>query len=260
MPKPSDVFRIAVIGDSLTMGSGVSVEDTYASRVEAALNEPRADRRYEVLNIGLAALNLSLSVDRLEKIGLQYDPDLVVYGFTPNDLEGPGYRVITPRKKDPSPSHLLRLVEPRWRWLRDLFLPYPDSYVSELDWNYFKNPAAWSSFTSGLDRLGAISEERDLCIEILVHTKLRYLNAFHPFRRHYDRVAEAATERGFHVTQSLPYFLGKNGRALWVHKYDAHPNASAHRILARALLVGLEQLPQSCWADSPPSWVGVSAP
>jgi hypothetical protein len=46
--KPEGSFRIAAIGDSVTMGPGVLYEDTYAAQIERELNRTRSDYRYEV--------------------------------------------------------------------------------------------------------------------------------------------------------------------------------------------------------------------
>ncbi len=42
LEKPADTLRIAFIGDSFTMGSGVAIENVYHSRVESRL-EARSD-------------------------------------------------------------------------------------------------------------------------------------------------------------------------------------------------------------------------
>src|SRR5262249_38021615 len=90
--KPFGTYRIAVGGDSWTMGMGVPEEDIYPVLLERALNAHAGDRRYEVLNLGLGGLNAEQVLDRIEGVGLAYDPDLLVYAFNINDLEGPLYR------------------------------------------------------------------------------------------------------------------------------------------------------------------------
>lgn len=77
------------------MGSGVGEEQTYARQLEHLLNDADSRRTHEVLNLGLAGLNLRAILQRLEAIGLRYEPDLIVYGWTVNDIEGPAYRRTT---------------------------------------------------------------------------------------------------------------------------------------------------------------------
>jgi lysophospholipase L1-like esterase len=139
-PAP-DVFRIVIAGDSVTMGAGVDEADAYP-QVLSRLLEGRSERwRYEVINLGVSGLNIGTIVGRLRNIGLRYHPHLLVYGFTPNDIEGPAYR-IPARPPDPladqkrydrllqSPSYLVRMAGPRLLALRDRFDPPEGSYFA----------------------------------------------------------------------------------------------------------------------------------
>jgi hypothetical protein len=176
------------------------------------------------------------------------------------DIQGPGYRVHRPsgmwvlaqkrryERHQRSSSHLLRLLWPRWLALVELVWPDPQSYLVELRDNYFHNPEAWGHFTAGLDRLAAIQQARQVCLPVFIHTHLAYLNVFHPMRAIYDRIGEAAVERGLPVIQSLSVHLGQDERSLHVGPVDPHPNAHGHALLARALLAGLRRLPsERCW-------------
>jgi lysophospholipase L1-like esterase len=257
-PAPPGVFRIVIAGDSITMGAGVEEEDTYAARLEAALAARHPDRRFEVINAGLAGLDIEQVVGRLEKVGLPYAPDLVVYGWTMNDITGPDYRELErPRivnnmyetiyqRHAHSRWYLLRVLWPHWVSLRELVDPSPLSYLAELRHNYFDNPAAWGRFTAQLDRLAAIGQSRGICVVVLIHTALARLTAFHPMSTIYERVAEAARERGMYPVQSLPRFVGRAEAAVRVHAADSHPNRLGHQLLADALLEGIEDLPDDC--------------
>ena len=252
--KPPDVFRIAVAGDSVTMGSGVLEEEAYPALLEQALNARGGKQRYEVLNLGVIGLEVHQVMDRLISAGLRFEPDLIVYGWTINDIKGPAYRkTYSPAYETyvrqrygelaRSPLYLIRLLGPRYLSARDLLWPRRGTYLYELDDNYFHNPEAWQDFTRGLDRLRAIAQARHARAVVFLHSSLEYLNLFHPYRRIYDQVARAAEERGMPAILSLEDFLGENEESLWVGPGDPHPNAAGHRLLARALERGLEQLP-----------------
>jgi hypothetical protein len=257
MPKPDGVFRIVVIGDSFTMGSGVREEEAYPALLETMLNDTKPGRRYEVINLGLGGLNLKGSVTRLEQIGLRYQPDMIAYGWTYNDIEGPSYRETGVdgwwNPGHDSASYLMRWIQPRWQSIRDTFLPGPGSYVYELDENYFRNPAAWDDFTADLGRLADDIHREHTCGAVLVHTGLHSLNGFHPFLRHYEAIERAATERRLTTIQSFPSYEGMNARSLWVSAVDSHPNAAGHVVLARVLMAGLNGLPPRCWLAKVPS-------
>ncbi|MBI1816114.1 MAG: hypothetical protein HYR72_14135 [Deltaproteobacteria bacterium] len=254
------VFRIVIVGDSVTMGHGVQEEDTYSALLEAALNARGSERRYEVINLGLSNLNLASAVYRLRASGLPLHPDLIVYGFTINDIESPAYVRST---KGPdgdahrdwlyrfrhSHSFLMRALWPRLVSLDNLREPSPGSYLFELRENYFDNPEAWASFEVELDRLRDVATSSGACVHVLIHTHLYYLGALHPFGSIYDRVARAVEARGMTVTQSYPFFRRLDESRLVVSWFDSHPNAAGHQVLATALLAGLRDLPGRCWKE-----------
>jgi lysophospholipase L1-like esterase len=247
---PSNTYRTVLIGDSFTMGSGVPEDDTYARRLERRLEQEDGVRLHEVLNLGIGGFNLRASLNRLTGIGLTYDPNLIVYGWTINDIEGPEYqRTWKPGGDQSSPTFLLaHFLRERWRGLRDVYFPAEDSYIHELDVNYFENLKAWSSFLDDLDELARIGSSRDVCTVVFLHTMLEALHQKHPFERHYDAVAEAARQRGLFVVESFPQHRGRSPRPLWRGPHDRHPNREGHAILAEVLFDGIQSLPLRCLA------------
>jgi lysophospholipase L1-like esterase len=253
-------FRI-VVGDSIVLGAGVAEENTYSSLLETELQRTSSGTKYEVLNLGVPGFHIRAVMRRLETLGLRLEPDLVVYGWTVNDIEGPAYRTFaTPELTSRhvaealrfanSPSYLLRVLRPRWVSLRDAFYARPGSYLYDLRHNYFDNERAWSDFVAGLDRFSAAVRDRGICGHVVIHADLNQLNFLHPLTAIYGRVAVAAGERGLTVTDSFPYFRGHDPKSLHVAPFNPHPNATGHRILTRALLDGLQSLPSRCWEQA----------
>ena len=253
--KPREIFRVAVIGDSYSMGWGVNREDTYAVRLEQALGTSRPDLRIEVLNFGLAGQDTEAVVERFHTLGLDYEPDLVVYGFSVNDLENDAYRHtsvsadVAAKELEESRLTLWRIVAPRMSSLAEV-TARKGSYVHELDVNYFEEAEAFGVALEALDRLADTAEQRGICAVMLIHTQLRFLNFLHPYQRHYDALASAAEEHGLFVVPTAEAFLGHGEGELRIKADDPHPGAEAHAILADELLAALEELPERCWSGA----------
>ncbi len=97
--KPAGVFRILGLGDSFTYGTGAAFEDTYLVRLEALLAaRPGPHPRVEVVKAGMPRFFPEPERLLLEHGGLQVAPDLVVVGFTPNDVSDTafGLDAVTP--------------------------------------------------------------------------------------------------------------------------------------------------------------------
>lgn len=254
---PPGGFRVALIGDSFAMGWGVAEADSYAARLEAALGRNAAGAPAEVLNFGLAGLDAVEVVERFHGLALAYDPDLVIYGFTLNDLENAHYRRSAPHLGEvhdvlmASPSYLWRVLAPRLGPFREVLWAPPGTPLYELDDNYFRNGPAWQTALAALDRLADTARQRGDCAVLLIHPQLHFLNALHPYHRHYDAIEQAARERGFFTVRAVDDFLGRKDRALWAAPDDPHPGPEAHALLAERLLRELSALPARCRVPAP---------
>lgn len=83
-------WRLLGLGDSFTFGVGVDEEHTYLRQLEHLLNHEgrsSAAGSVEVLNAGVPGYGTVHELRYLERIGLRYEPDLVLLGFyVANDL------------------------------------------------------------------------------------------------------------------------------------------------------------------------------
>ncbi len=261
-PKPGEgIFRIAITGDSVTMGTGVEEEFTYSAQLQELLEAESSDRRHEVLNVGVAGINTQEAIKRLERTIAAYHPHLVVYGFTINDIKNRGYERRRSQadedetiaywkwaeKISNSRSYLWRVIGPRLVFLLVRRTPRLTAHQQEMLHNYFENPRAWAEFERGIDRFGALARSHGICAVVFVHTSFDELNDRHPYLGVYEMVEKSARERGLYVIQSFSDLEGRRPRSLWVGPFDPHPNRDGHAIFAGVLLAGLEELPASCW-------------
>ncbi len=77
--KPEGVFRILVLGDSFAWGYGVSDEEVFTERLEAALVAEGA--RVEIWNAAVSGWGTDQQLLFLEREGFDYAPDLVALAF-----------------------------------------------------------------------------------------------------------------------------------------------------------------------------------
>ena len=83
--KPEGVFRIAMVGDSVTWGY-TKQHATYPHLIEQKLRRLYPDRRYEVLNFGIMGTGSRHHAALVRERVVHYAPDLVILGHTLNDL------------------------------------------------------------------------------------------------------------------------------------------------------------------------------
>ena len=84
--KPENTFRIVCLGDSFTFGWGVETNETFCKRIESYLNA-NSSTNYETLNFGIPGYNAKQLETLLRKKIIGISPDMIIYAFSPNDLE-----------------------------------------------------------------------------------------------------------------------------------------------------------------------------
>jgi hypothetical protein len=85
--KPPGTFRILALGDSLTEGLQVPLEQTFTARLEKCL-AGQVNQPVEVINAGVSAYGPGDELLFFTQTGLNYDPDLVLTAlYIGNDFE-----------------------------------------------------------------------------------------------------------------------------------------------------------------------------
>jgi len=84
LAKPQDVYRIVVLGDSITFGNNLPENKNYPARLENIFINN--GKQAEVLNLGLGGYDTLQEVATLQDVGLQFSPDRVILGYCINDI------------------------------------------------------------------------------------------------------------------------------------------------------------------------------
>jgi hypothetical protein len=90
-PKPPDVYRVLLLGDSQTFGNGVPYEQTFGALLENVLGRSARRSRVQVVNTGVPAYNTAQEAAYFAASGITYQPDCVLILFIDNDFEIPDF-------------------------------------------------------------------------------------------------------------------------------------------------------------------------
>jgi len=80
--KQQRTYRVVTIGDSFTFGQNVNTAENYSELLEDILNQKLkclSINKFEVINLGVEGYDIEYAIYRLEKRGLKYNPDLVIW-------------------------------------------------------------------------------------------------------------------------------------------------------------------------------------
>jgi lysophospholipase L1-like esterase len=239
IPKPENTYRVAVLGDSVTMAFGVDIEDAYHSVLEEAYNAESDQEKYEFINFGVGGYSLVQYLATLKGKSLAYDPDHVVVGLCmENDVPVTNLRYrycdYVPKLRNSNPYfewwllHLLedklggrkhRLIGSKERKTkRDFALLLLDAVVAEFKGISERNNIG---LTFVALRWGLDHKQED----------------FQAFRRVFFRheISFIDTAPVFHEANGEGYSFQESGSKYTVYRADGHPNAEAHRLFAGAI-------------------------
>lgn len=90
LPKPVDLVRVVLLGDSFVLGVGARAEERFGVVLERELRARSrwpAPKRIEVLHIGVGSWNTRAESTFLRRQLSDFDPDLVVQVFIGNDFD-----------------------------------------------------------------------------------------------------------------------------------------------------------------------------
>ena len=79
--KAPNAFRVAVIGDSYTMPTGVAIENAYHSLLEDRLARDFPEKKIEFINFAVGGYQLRQYAAVIRYKAVLYHPDLVLIGF-----------------------------------------------------------------------------------------------------------------------------------------------------------------------------------
>ncbi|KKS98451.1 MAG: hypothetical protein UV73_C0002G0165 [Candidatus Gottesmanbacteria bacterium GW2011_GWA2_43_14] len=86
LEKTEGTFRIIALGDSFTYGVYVETAENWTEVLERELSgnsDCSGYPKFEVLNLGVSGYDLEYTAERLNRTGLKYSPDLVVWLVSP---------------------------------------------------------------------------------------------------------------------------------------------------------------------------------
>lgn len=215
LDRPDGVFRIAFLGDSLTFAQGVHVADRCSTLIEKALNERGGGSpRFEAINFGVCGYSTWQERRCYELDAREYSPQLVIVLMHPNDVRSANEDKEFAEKEQEKTSNGLLALPGR----------------------------LWDSATGG--------PNYEVCAEELVKLAERCRAdgaqlAVFPFRTDDNApwnglksAVEPALEKIAVPYRDLGMDILKHRtwQQLVVHSLDFHPNETAHKLAADAIV------------------------
>jgi hypothetical protein len=223
--KPAYTRRIALLGASPEMGSGVGDRETFEWVLEERLNrEARKPSHYEILNFAGPGYNPLQRLVLMEERALRFDPDIAFFVAHPADRNG--FTRTRRLRLGPgiAPYSELREIETR---------------TNELD---LTGRDLQQAILKAADEVTAWTYQRVVedCKQRHILPVYIFLSTSRALGGRFSKAAEddlrMAREAGFEVVIDLSdVYAGQDERTVRVSDWDFHPSALGHRLIANRL-------------------------
>lgn len=249
IPKPDGLYRVMVLGDSLTWGEGLPVEERYTDVLQRRLG---AGDSVEILNFGVDGYPTTKERDLLYEYIDAVEPDLVVVGFCSNDPKPQSVDASAERDHYEPLFRALEawdgtLYEATGRFLRrkvDRVLQrigWIPTWQDALDRSYDPESNDWKTFVGALSDIVSACKSRGLPAPVFA--PLLYESGDYSLPspdlvyhlRWSSRAAKAAADAGMQVVDMTEAFAAEGYRERQVNPWDAHPDAQCNILYANAL-------------------------
>lgn len=232
--------HICFVGDSFTFGHGVpNVADRFSNRIGTDLNQ-KFPGKFVVSNLADAGRDLYWVERILEELIADHQPvQTVIYVICLNDIETFDERTSelydeigskAPQNFLVRDTYFLNLLYYRIQQARSQRV---GGYYSFLQDSY--NSLPWQKMRAKLQEIHELCEENGIDFRIAIFPFLHNLGPEYPFAAAHERIAEFGREAGLKVLDLRPVLEPHVSDGLTVNRFDAHPNARAHALVAEAI-------------------------
>ena len=245
--KTKEVYRVALLGDSMCFGQGLVLEDTYAKVLESLLNNKRDFIKIQVLNFCVPGYNTVEEYEYLKSKVIFYKPDLVIQNFFLNDILPTGKTSL--EKSSHGSSYLLCKKSLNLLKEKSYFVQFILSriatltrriglhmgYISDFHGAYERDNGLWLECQKQILNIKQFTENSATEYLVMIVPFLSELNKYHPLRNEIDIVEIFCKDNNIDNLNLFPYFYGYKAESLWINPINGHPNKKAHAIMANAV-------------------------
>ena len=233
MKPPPGTCRIALIGSSPELGSGVSDEQVWATILENHLNRENDRKKvaqYEILNFSVGGYSPLQRLTAFETKALSFDPDIVFYTAHPIDqvsLIGKLAQRVTDGTEIPY-DYLRQVIheagiegETNLTAAKRALRPYSNDIMS---WTY--------------RHIVELCRQHSI-VPVYIFLPNVVLKHAGPLPEH----RHLAEDAGFLIVDLSDLYENKAAESMRMSESDEHPNAMAHKLIADRLYKELKSNP-----------------
>ena len=228
--KPADTYRIAVLGDSYSMASGVDTDKSFHALIETALNQSEKNTRHEFINFAVGGFGLERYNAMLEHKVPAWQPDALLVGYCAfND-----HFALPPKTGSVPPfdpprvdgfwmSYVKEYFDMQQRADKEIAQPLGEAQFVFIDREFARTRSLADALKPGMPILLAYLDNRP-----------------HP-QQDIDRIQTIAQQHGMAFVDTTQDFANTRIDDVSIHLLDSHPNAFAHTLFSKRIMDAIQK-------------------
>jgi len=243
LKKAKGVYRIVMLGDSVTMARLNKWEDTLAQRIQNGLSGLCPARKFEVLNMGVEGYNSIQELEMLKAKALKYEPDMVIVQYCLNDPDYPEYYF----NKNFLNRHSLAVRYILYKMKKNRIKSERRKLGIKSDedtYRYFYTTRCWDDARDAVLEIAKITDERGIKMVVLVVTELsipvKDFKRGYPFRYIHEKIHRELKGKNILLIDPLKEYTRLNPDISTLRIWT-YPNLTANNIAAGYTLKKLKE-------------------
>lgn len=223
--KPAGIWRVAFVGDSVTLGLGVELDQTFERLCVKQAHTLAPERPLQALNFGIDGYNTAQIAELLRTRVVVFEPDEVVYVMCLNDFD----------RSDSSAEKIRYFRKPASFLLEDLSVLYRRMSGIEFHRYHFERNRS-ATFQEILGMKQALAGPKRFLVAIVpVFFEGRHDFADYALRDIHAAVGAFCRQNAIEVLDLLPAFerSGQDAASLALDPW--HLSVAGHALVAREL-------------------------
>ena len=241
--KRAGTRRIAVVGDSISFGSGIrNINDAYPKLFEGYLNN--GSKKYEVYNFGIPGYDADDELETIKNKVVNYKPDIIIIEYYENDLENVDPELQSTENIEnwqiPVAGFWLREISYTYYFFESRFNRAAENIGIKKKWLDTLN----TTYNSETNReynlkvygnISKIAKENNATVILVIFPVISDFKNYQ-FQIVHEFAKEIAQKNNFYFVDLLDEFKKYPADRLVVNKYDYHPNELGHQVAAEKIL------------------------
>ena len=236
--RPENTVRIAILGGSLEMGTGVENNEVFENLIEDTLNFNRktSDPNYEVLNFSISGSSIIKNIEKFDKQVKDFEPTHVLLSIHDEEVFHFQKTLRWIEEQSESKENLESIFK-NSPWLRDLV-----DFMEQEDLSFDPSIKEEEKIKRGNILIDwCLNHLNEKCLEEGIDFSLILFPGLNNKTQNLNEIEHVSKKNKIHYHDIRTAYLNYNNDLLKIAKWDNHPNAKGHELIAKALYLKIDK-------------------